>query len=222
MLKSKRFPARVLSGLLLSGVFVFTVQAASDNDTVFNYLTIAELLAIDNEIALEQERENAERFGLTSYKSQKTLQREREQLRLRREAALKSGESLVEIEQQEAALALEQSGKQPTELNGDSTDEQLVEMRGSETDSESPFRYPSVEVFDVSNPIESSRLIGVYGVGGELSALVEYDGEMYQFKQGRRQPVRRTKSNALQLVRIDNNCVQVIEARSQDKAEFCL
>lgn len=163
-----------LIGSCLVGVSSPVWAAQKSTHSAFDYITVSELMEIDNRIALEQEMANAESLGIEGYKSKRTRSKELE--------------ILLEKEQVEVELAAASKKEQEQD-----------EMEA-----------PSISV------------VGIYGIGNQLSALVQYQGETYQFQSGQKASAKQTQKDALRLVGIKGNCVTVARVEDQRTIKQCL
>lgn len=144
----------------------------------FNYVTIQELLAIDEKRALENERQDAEKIGL-----------------IQPPIAVTAPAQASSIESTDEAKEKDEDAKKQTKQK------------------DSP-----AQLSQALNP----QLLGIYGVGNQLSALINYGGFSYRFISGHKQNQRSNQGNTLFLSSIKDRCVNLYDSTLNTPVNVCL
>lgn len=170
---------------------VTDIAPAVELSPAFNFVTINELMEIDEQRALVEERNKIMSLGLKLA-----------------DQAQESGASPMQVEMTDGQLKeLERLRKEMAELKKEQIkDKQIIEK---------------IEVAEREQRA-NARLIGIFGVGSTLSAMLEYGGERYHFISSSKHNQRANRGNEVTLRAIKARCVVAFDEIEQVEINACI
>lgn len=142
-------------------------------------------------------------------------------------------QKLLAIDEQKALIAESEDAEKLGLIGGERASGTALEKTESENDSNknqddkedevkaSINEEPAPLTIEQHAAALEPTLVGIYGTGSQLSAIMTYGGHTYRFISGKKQNQRPNKGNSLSLISIGDQCINVYDNSLKTKVKAC-